>query len=336
MWTLTLPGSGLATLTYKGTCGASANCIINGTPPLDAKWNAGACPTTYATWLDLADKPWGTDADRIETDVCDWYWFYRLAPRNTPRNFLICISPGGGTRSPHRLAPTAKVATTAIADCREHVRVSPLSPKGLIQPGAPRFPGWIGAKNTHGSMSAKGCSALADSITCRRRVPSLFSPAAGNTGECVHFDFDEIPAELNSRGTFHREASGGAGIGDQRLDHVNCVSRAVSYLYKKSSSRAPNGVLRTGIPWIKRTTAVTLVPRLVFPVQNTLSLRSHVLCACRTDAAERFLRADASSTPCPILSLTLVLAVPDWTPTYLPTWAVDRSVNGDGCMLGLH
>jgi len=233
MWTLTLPGSGLATLTYKGTCGASANCIINGTPPLDAKWNAGACPTTYATWLDLADKPWGTDADRIETDVCDWYWFYRLAPRNTPRNFLICISPRGGTRSPHRLAPTAKVATTAIADCREHVRVSPLSPKGLIQPGAPRFPGWIGAKNTHGSMSAKGCSALADSITCRRRVPSLFSPAAGNTGECVHFDFDEIPAELNSRGTFHREASGGAGIGDQRLDRVNCVSRAVSYLYKK-------------------------------------------------------------------------------------------------------
>lgn len=27
--------------------------------------------------------------------------------------------------------------------------------------------------------------------------------AAGETGECVHFDYDTIPGELNNKGTFH-------------------------------------------------------------------------------------------------------------------------------------
>lgn len=49
--------------------GHCTDCIIDGTEPLDPKWDGDACPSTYATWLDLADMPYGTEADIVETDT---------------------------------------------------------------------------------------------------------------------------------------------------------------------------------------------------------------------------------------------------------------------------
>jgi len=47
------------------------DCIINGPEPLSPRWDGLACPSTYATWLDLAGVPDGTEADIVETDTCE-------------------------------------------------------------------------------------------------------------------------------------------------------------------------------------------------------------------------------------------------------------------------